>query len=762
MERKALAQRVFLVAFVCLAGEMVLFRLFAFLFGHHFVSLPVALATLGYGASGTLSPLISERFRRFVFPLFGLSLLASIAAFLFLPLDVYQFFVRPLQWVYLGGLLFVAFFPFFFHGLLQITAFELFPEFFPSLYALNFVGSALGVGGAFLLLLVLDELRALFALLVLLIFAGNQGKKRLFALCFLPFLFLPLQPFLSPYAPSRAIAALPDTHLLGVYRNPAEYLEMFVSPHARSGLGLSPLFQGLPPESFILIYDHVTTAYFPQKVDSAFLEHLLVSLPFRAFRPDRVLVVEERDGLAVYAAWAAGVQAIDFVTRSSTFSAFLKEHVSFFPAHVHVGLPRKFIAARRTFWDMVVLRIPVGRATVFPGSFSLEEDFLLTVEGIKSLFQVLDTRGIVVFSFFLQNPPSVLPKLVLLLREVLGEEELRKRLLVVKSLDFALLLVKKIPWTQNDLESVFSLVRKYAFDFVYGPWGEGEMERVFQTGKRYYRAVCTALEGKGSKLFDLRPPRDGRPYFGNFLRLSALGEALKEVGKRWLPFGGAGFLVVLFTLAVIGGFSGFFILLPCFLRKRLPSRYRFRFSLGGVLTGVGFMFVEIPLIVYLHVLLGFPLYAFSLLLGVLLFFSGLGSFFVFRKGMAFSRFLLLSHAAVLLGCFLGLFGLREAFLGFSPLWSLCAVLPILALVGWFLGFPFPLLSQSIRCTAPHLFGEVFAWNGFFSVFSSLLAHLVSLFWGLWIALFFAVLAYLAFSLLLYPFFSGEGNKANRS
>jgi hypothetical protein len=120
---------------------------------------------------------------------------------------------------------------------------------------------------------------------------------------------------------------------------------------------------------------------------------------------------------------------------------------------------------------MVVLRIPVGRATVFPGSFSLEEDFLLTVEGIKSLFQVLDTQGIVVFSFFLQNPPSVLPKLVLLLREVLGEEELRKRLLVVKSLDFALLLVKKIPWTQNDLESVFSLVRKYAFDFVYGPWG---------------------------------------------------------------------------------------------------------------------------------------------------------------------------------------------------------------------------------------------------------------------------------------------------
>ncbi|WP_017873237.1 hypothetical protein [Candidatus Caldatribacterium saccharofermentans] len=761
MERKVLAQRVFLVAFICLAGEMVLFRLLAFLFGHHFVSLPVALATLGYGASGTLYPLLSERFRRFIFPLFGLSLLASAAVFLFLPLDVYQFFVHPLQWVYLGGLLFVVFFPFFFHGLLQVTAFELFPEFFPSLYALNFVGSALGVGGAFLLLFVLDELRALFALLVLLTFAGNRGKKRLFALCFLPFLFLPLQPFLSPYAPSRAITALPDTYLLGVYRNPAEYLEVFASPHARFGLGLSPLFQRLPPESFILIHDHVTTAYFPQRVDSDFLEHLLMSLPFQAFRPGRALVVEERDGLAVYAAWAAGVQAVDFITKSSLFSTFLKEHVPFFPARVHVGLPRKFIAARRAFWDMVVLRVPVGRATVFPGGFSFEENFLLTVEGVRDLFQALDARGVVVFSFFLQNPPSVLPKLVLLLREVLGEE-LRERLLVVKSLDFALLLVKKTPWTRDDLENVFSLVRKYAFDFVYGPWNEEEMEKVFHTGKRYYRAVCAALEGKGSKLFDLRPPQDSRPYFGNFLRLSALAEALKEVGKRWLPFGGAGFLVVLFTLAVMGGFSGFFILLPCFFRKRPPSRYRFRLSLGGVLTGVGFMFVEIPLIVYLHMLLGFPLYAFSLLLGALLLFSGLGSFFVFCKGTAFPRFLLLSHAAVLLGCFLGLFGLRETLLGFSSLGSLCVVLPILALVGWFLGFPFPLLSQGIQHTAPHLFGEVFAWNGFFSVFSSLLAHLVSLFWGLWIALFFAILAYLAFSLLLYPFFPGEGNKANRS
>lgn len=760
MEKKRLAQLLFFVSFGCLAYEMVLFRLFAFLFGHHFVSLLVALATLGYGASGVLAPYCPRPLKAMAHFLFLGALLASGVVFLFLPLDVYQFFVHPVQWAYLGILLFVTFLPFFFHGLLQVTAFEFFPEFFPSFYALNFVGSALGVLGALFTLSVRNEMQTLFVIVVLLALFGLEGRKRFFVFGLVPFLFLPLRPFLSPYSPSRALFALPETQLLRVYRNPVECLEVFSSPYQRVGWGLSPLFQGVPPESFILVHDHAHVSSFPRTIEPSFSEHLLVALPFSVFKPERVLIIEEKEGFTAYAALFCGAQSIDFVTRSSLFAAFLRDYVPSFPAQVHVALPRKFIASQRSFWDIAFVRVPIGRATVLPGSFSFEEDFLLTVEGVRDLFAALTSQGVAVFSLFLQNPPSVLPKLVLLLREAQGEESLRKQLIVVKSLDFALALVKKTPWTEEEKSQIFRHIREYSFDLVYGPWPEEEMEKVFQTEKRYYQSVCGALRGRIDALFDLRPPRDNRPYFGNFLAFRGLGEAFGEIGKRWLPFGGAGFFAVLAVLVIVGGFSVVFILLPTLVRRPSFSPERFRFLLGGVCTGLGFMFVEIPLFTYLGVFTGFPLYSFSLLLIALFIFSGLGSFLVFRRGACFFQNLLKGHAVLLFGCFLGLHFLRQGLMTLPPYASLLLVVPFLGILGCLLGFPFPLLSQKVREFAPNTFSEVFAWNGFFSVIASLLAHLILVFWGLWSAFLGAISAYLLFSFLLLPLFPRQRNKAH--
>lgn len=760
MEQKILAQRILLVSLVCLAYEMVLFRLFTFLFGYHFVSLLVALATLGYGASGVLAPHVPRFLKNALCPFFLLALLGSSALFTFLPLDVYEVFVHPVQWVYLGIVLFVAFLPFFFHGLLQIVAFERYPELFPSFYALNFTGSALGVLGALLFLAVWREIHVLCVLALLSGCFGLEGKWRVATLGVLPLLFLPLSPFLPLHSPSRALHVLPETELLQVYRNPAEYLEVFLTPHQRIGWGLSPRFQGVPPETFSLVFDHRDTFLFPRTIDQSFCEHLLVALPFALFHPERILVIEEREGLTTYAASFLGAHAIDFVTQSPLFAKFLQDYVPSFPARIHVALPRKFIASSKSSWEIVVARVPVGRATVFPGSFAFAEDFLFTVEGMRDLFRVLTPEGVGIFALFLQHPPSVLPKLVLLLREVFGKEALQKQLLVVKSLDFALVLVKKVPWSEHEQSMVFRYVREHSFDVVYGPWGEDEVEQVFQTGKRYYRAVCDALEGKGTPLFDLRPPRDSRPYFRNFFSFGACREVLGAIGKRWLPFGGAGFLAVLAVLGMVVGFSAVFMLFPIFFRQRIALPARRRLLLGGVCTGLGFMFVEIPLFMFLGVLVGFPLYSFSFLLGILLVFSGFGSFLVFRTGFRFPRGLFVSHPLLLCGTLLGIYALRGTLVGLSPLGSLVLSTPFLGILGCLLGFPFPLLSQSVRRLSPTLFSEVFAWNGFFSVAASLLAHLVLVFLGFWYALFGAVSAYIVFSLLLYPLFPCQRDESH--
>jgi hypothetical protein len=403
----------------------------------------------------------------------------------------------------------------------------------------------------------------------------------------------------------------------------------------------------------------------------------------------------------------------------------------------------------------------VGRAAIFPGSFSFAEDFLFTREGLETLLESLSPRGMVVFSLFLQNPPSVLPKVVLLLREVLGEEALRERMIVLKCLDFALLLLKKTPWNDGERGKLSQLVRAFSFDFVYAPWSE-EVERVFTTEKRYYASVLSALEGETESLFDLRSPRDSRPYFLNFFAFRAFGITWKELGKRWLPFGGAGFLLVLLVLIIVGSFSAGFVLLPPLWQRLGVSRDRLLCILGGICTGVGFMFVEIPLFVYLVMLWGFPLYTFSLLLMVLLLFSGLGSLHVFRRKALFSVPFFRTYPFFLLACFFGLPLLGRYVLPLPPLYSFLFVLPLCALLGYLLGFPFPLLSERVRRLAPVLFGEVFAWNGFFSVLSSLSAHLVLLFFGLWVALLVAFLAYTFFSFSLCSLFSRERDETYRS
>lgn len=761
MEEKRIALSLFLVSFVSLALEAVLFRLFSFLFGHHFVSLIVALAILGYGASGSLSGFVGKKLKERIPFFFCLSLAFCLLAFALFPLDVYEFFVRPVQWIYLVVLLFLSFLPFFFHGLLQVFVFELFPGLFSSFYALNFLGSALGVGGAVLLLFVFDELKVILFLLAFLLFWSVKKYAKLWILAIAPLFFLPIQPFLSPYLPSRALLTIPDTELLRVYRSPAEIVEVFSAPHERLGLGLSPRFRGIPPQSFILVFDRTSPFSFPKDVDSGFLEHLLVRLPFEVVRPEKVLCIEEREGLAVYAAAFCHVRDIDFVTKSSLFAAFLRDFVPLFPARVRVALPRKFLSARDSFWDAIFVRVPVGRATVFPGSFSFEEDFLFTREGLEALLESLSPRGMVVFSLFLQNPPSVLPKMVLLLREVLGKRALQERMVVLKCLDFALLLLKKTPWSDGEKNQLSQLVRGFSFDFVYAPWGE-EIERVFTTEKRYHNSVLLALEGKTGGLFDLRPSRDSRPYFLNFFSLRAIRITWEELGKRWLPFGGAGFLLVLLVLVIVGGFSTGFILLPSLWQRPGVSRNRLLCILGGICTGVGFMFVEIPLFVYLVILWGFPLYTFSLLLMVLLFFSGLGSLHVFRRKASLSLPFFRAYPFFLLACFFGLPFLGRYVLSLPPLCSFLFVLPFCALLGYLLGFPFPLLSERVRRLAPALFGEVFAWNGFFSVLSSLSAHLMLLFFGLWIAFLVAFLAYLFFSFSLCSLFSRERNEAYRS
>lgn len=741
------------VAAVALAVETLTMRIFSFIFEYHFVSLIISLALLGYGAAGSLYPFLPRWFKEHIPYFLALSLLLFAAGLVFLPLDIYQFWVNRYNWFYFATLLFLAFLPFFAHGSYQLYAFELYPSHFPRFYAANLVGSSLGIGISYLILLFLGELKALLFLALLSLVSATRVKKvPLFLLMIIgiTFFFSPLEIYLSPYAPARAIREVEENQLIEVYHSPAELLEVFYTPYSRLALGLSSNFPDLPPPSWTLVYDKHQSQLFPVYPDFSLLTHTLYYLPVDVLSPREILIVEGRKGLEGYLASFLELEKLDWVISSPLFASFLKDYPLFY-SEPQVIFPRKFLAQGRKY-DLIFLEVPVAQAAVFPGSFSFQEDFLFTKEGIQSVFSSLSREGVAVFSLFLQNPPAVLPKLVNLVKESWEEGgRVEKHLMIIKNLDCALLMIKKSPWEEKELKKMKEKVKKECFDFIYYPdIKEEEAEIVFNTQKRYYRVVEGILQGEDiESTFDLRPPRDNRPYFSNFFRLRQLREAWVNLGKRWLPFGGSGFWLVVLILVLVIALAFFLILFPQKGEKgNIPSAVKILKG-GGMLTGVGFMMMEISLFIKLEMIVGLPFYTFSLLLLVLLVFSGLGSWRM-RRGLDFREVKKLAwlHPLVLFA-YSGFLLLLEEKLLHLPIWgSLLVTFLPLAGVAYLCGLPFPLLSNLCSTFHPRFFGQVFAWNGFLSVISSLVVHLFSVFWGLEIPLFLVVFIYLTFWLLM--------------
>ncbi|MGQ9474379.1 MAG: hypothetical protein ACUVRN_10095 [Candidatus Caldatribacteriaceae bacterium] len=181
----------------------------------------------------------------------------------------------------------------------------------------------------------------------------------------------------------------------------------------------------------------------PREFPDPFLEALLLALPFRIEHPQKVLVIEGKSGQEVYLAHHFQSEEIELVTSSFLFRSFLQDFIPHFPGKVLVASPRRYVGKRQNSYDLITVRVPVGRASVFAGSFSFQEDFIFTCEGIIMFFSALKERGMLLLPIFLQNPPSLLPKLVRLLATVMGSENCLQSLMVLKNFEYALLVVKK-------------------------------------------------------------------------------------------------------------------------------------------------------------------------------------------------------------------------------------------------------------------------------------------------------------------------------
>ena len=164
------------------------------------------------------------------------------------------------------------------------------------------------------------------------------------------------------------------------------------------------------------------------------------------------------------------------------------------------------------------------------------------------------------------------------------------------------------------------------------------------------------------------------------------------------------------------------------------------------LLGLGFLFVEIPLLQRFILYLGQPAYAFAVVISALLVASGLGSGYLAGR-LPLRLTLPLVVLLTILYPFL-LPSLFETTLPFPFLGRVAVTVIALFPLGLLLGIPFPGGLALVGRTAPELIPWVWAVNGCASVISAILAAMIALTWGFSAVLWSAALAYAAAGLAL--------------
>jgi len=534
--------------------------------------------------------------------------------------------------------------------------------------------------------------------------------------------------------------------------------------------GLSYLFAGRIPKQVGLFVDgeSVTPVTIAGAPDSEFATRLLTAVGAVVGRPASALVVNPKGGMDLLTLRALAVTDVTAVESDPLVAKAVWSVIEGTPAEsvfagvdLHTTQPRSFLSWTDRRFDLVQISLSDSFSAVTAGMYSLHEDYLYTVEGIAACLDRLTEDGILQVTRWIQIPPS---ESVRLWSTVL--EAIQSRggldswsLAAVRTWRMLTVLVKRGEFRSIEIARLKQFTSENAFDLVYYKgMSRDEANRYNRLSEPIYHDLFTRMltnerdEILSGCEYDIRPSTDDRPFFFHFFRWAQVPAMVANIGRQWQPFGGGGFLVVLAYLVVAIIASLTFILLPIrALRQHAPSQKwqgRWPSLAYFVLLGLAFQFVEVPLMQKFILFLDHPTQAFSIVLGGMLVFTGIGSSLSSRVRAGRSG-LVVATASLVVIVYPGLLtSLIRSFLDASITVRCAVSLTCMAPLA-LMGMPFPLGIRSVSRSNLAAVPWAFAANGSAAVIASILSALVSLSLGFSAVLLAGGLAYALAALLIY-------------
>jgi len=792
-----------LISAATLILQIALTRVFSVAQWYHFAFLSVSVALLGFGASGSILALRS-RFTRdgkardlsVACLCFSVCTLASYLAVNFLPFDSFRIAWQREQLLYLALYYLALVAPFLFGGLAIGIVLQSDRDRIGTAYAVNMVGSALGclsvigllplLGGSGVVALV-AALGAVSALLFLgpkdsrPVGSTVQAKALLagaVAALVLSMSLLIRPPVwwdvrMSPYKTLSTALRFPDSRVLYRGWNTISRVDVVEGDGIHSAPGLSLAYaRALPPQLGLTVDGGNLSPITRQasREDEAFLDYLPAALAYELRPAGRALIIEPGGGLDVLTALHRGASRVTVVEGNPAIADMVRDRYGEYAGHIYqdarvrliVESGRSFVRRADEEFDVVQLSLTDTYRPITSGAFGLSESYAYTLEAYSGYLDCLGPRGILMVTRWLQDPPSEESRAFALAVEALewlGVPEPSRCIVAFRSWSTATTICSLTPFTAEELEVLRGFCDRLHFDVVYYPGMRREEANRYNrlAEPTYFDGFSRLLTAGDRELvyreqpFRITPPVDDRPFFYHFFRWSQVPDILKGFGKTWQPFGGSGYLVLIALLVLALVASGSLILLPLALGSRRGVRFRWRYLLYFALLGIGYLWIEIPLMQRFILFLGQPTYAFGIVLFALLLASGIGSAVSDRLNGA-ATLLALAVIASLYPLLL-----PELFahcLGMALLGRITVAVACIVPVGLLMGVPFPKGIAILTSEAPALIPWVWGVNGCFSVISSIVATMLSVSFGFSTVLWLACAAY-ALSAIVMLFLGRE-------
>jgi len=788
---------ILLVSAVTLGLEILLTNIFSIaLFSSH-GAVAIALALLGVAAGGALGFLEGEvepkRWARrlpLLLALLSMAVVTSIWGLLqieFVPGEVsYWLYFRSTDFLSSGKLYYaipIAFLPFLLSGYVQVGIFKNQASRFGVLYGADLIGATLG--------------SVLFPLLLYPL--GLKGVAVVMAAVLLaPVLLMFLRERRVPTIAGLVIAAgLVATlannpsfrvkHCAGQSTwlgNEGRLVEEIWTPLARIAL----VERGAGMQSYVI--NNSFAAYAPNTEGHINLySRELFRVPVQAQAGGDVLVIASGGGPGIIMARHFGANSIDAVEiadgvvnhivhdrKDDPDNPYLLDRVDY-----HIADARSFVMRQDKLYDLILLRTIEGFSATGQLASAWSTNFITSQEAVREYVDHLSDDGVFAFSTAaypgspsesqgkepLDHPVTQIRTRSLTAGlKLAGVENPEQHLVILQQANWFLYLVKKTPFTQQDLRRYFALtadlprsanragelvVPEVVFPDVSAMQGLPEYLAPDPASAARVSSIMASTEPIGiSALSTIMAPAadnplsDDRPYKFKSGLLDFSGEGFEFIlGDSYRKLVG---IVSLLALVFVG--------LPFIVRRRGRGDEVSNLNatlLGiAILTGLGFMFIEMSSMYRFQLYLHHPTIAMMVVLSSMICGAGFGSMHSSRSVRSVAqvaRYCKLSAAYGLL-VFLAPLFLHEALLSLSlPLIIALLFLVFLGL-GYLLGHVVPLSIAVFAGEQPRVVAWCWAITVTFSVFASILSAILTRSAGVSAVAALGILCYAAIPVLL--------------